>query len=162
MHKQRIFIFIASLLGILATWMPWITKPGYFSGEPNTYYGYEYEGFGLLTLFLFGWPFVLSLLNDRSKIIAGNAVVGSVLPSILASICGFYVLFNFTSKIPSYRGDKITDPVILEDYKEAYKIACSHYSTHLGLYLVAFMGIAIVLIHYLVKDSENTASQTIQ
>ena len=60
MNKQRIGILIVAVIGMLATFMPWIKIP-----IVGTIMGTEEEGW--ITFILFAIPLVISLFNIKSK-----------------------------------------------------------------------------------------------
>jgi len=66
MHKQRLAIIIASVIGILSVFMPWANVP--IRGSINAMEQFGDAGsFGVKIILLFAVPIVLAFLGDRTK-----------------------------------------------------------------------------------------------
>lgn len=133
MNKQKLSILIASGLGALATFMPWVKAPivGTISGT---------KGDGWMTLALFAVSIVLSLLGDKTKKIEGGKLYGTIIPPIIAALIGIWKIIDFNSKM----GDVGDNPF-------AQALGAS-VSIEFGLYLVVLAGIAVPALAFLIKD----------
>jgi hypothetical protein len=137
MNKQRLAILIASGLGALATFMPWVKAPivGTISGT---------QGDGWITLVLFAVSIVLSLMNDKTKKIEGSKLYGAIIPAVIAALVGIWKIIDFNSKM----GDVGDNPF-------AQALGAS-VSIEFGLYLVVLAGIATPVLAFLIKDKDQT------
>jgi len=133
MNKQRLAILIASGIGALATFMPWVKAPivGTISGV---------QGDGWFTLVLFAVPIVLSLMNDKTKKIEGSKLYCAVIPPVIAALVGIWKIIDFNSKM----GD-------IGDNPFAQALGAS-VSIEFGLYLMVLAGIATPVLAFLIKD----------
>ncbi len=133
MNKQRLFILGAAVLGIVASFLPWITLPfGSVSGL---------KGDGWLTLILFLVPTIISILGNRNARLSRTNLYISMGPALLAGLLGLYKIIDFNSSLPD--GD---NPIALG--------VRSAMSVGIGLYLVVAAGLAVPAIGLFVKDSE--------
>lgn len=135
MSKQRLAILIVSVLGALATFMPWIKVPilGTINGT---------KGDGWITLVLFTIPLVITLLNDKTKAVKGGLLYIAIIPSLFAGALGIWKILDFNSKM-SDTGD---NPFA--------KALSASVSIEFGLYLVVLAGIALPILALLIKEKE--------
>lgn len=133
MNKQRLFILGAAVLGIIASYLPWISLPmGSVSGL---------KGDGWLTLILFLVPTVISVLGNRAASLSKTNLYVAMGPALLAGLLGLYKIIDFNSGMP--------------DTDNPFAIAVrSTVSVGIGLYLVVAAGLAVPAIGLFVKDSE--------
>lgn len=125
MNKQKLSIIIAAGLGILATFMPWIsTRVGSITGIDTEY--------GWVILLLFMIPIIICLVNDHSKRINGGALYGVIIPPFIAALFVIWKILEFKFNI----GDT--------PFSNAFSIGY-------GFYLVPFAGISIPVIDFLSK-----------
>jgi hypothetical protein len=133
MNKQRMFILVAAVIGVIATFLPWIELAmGSVAGT---------KGDGWLTLPLFTISAVLAVLGNRMAPLSGASLYGTMVPALLAGLLGIYKIVDFNSSLPS--GD---NPIILAMRQTM--------SVGIGLYLVALAGVAVPAIAYFLRDSE--------
>ena len=95
MNKQRLALAVASGLGAIATFLPWVTVP--FMGSVNGTAGTD----GWINLALFAVPLVLSLLNDRSTPLTGGKLYGAIVPGILAGVIGIWKIIDCSGEMVS-------------------------------------------------------------
>lgn len=133
MHKQRLSILIASGLGVLATFMPWVKVPliGSMSGT---------KGDGWITLILFTVPLVLSLLGDKTKELSGKQLLGAAIPGVIAAMIGIWKIIDFNAALSDIEDNPFT---------EALKATVS---IEFGLYLVILAGLALPVCGFLVTE----------
>jgi hypothetical protein len=133
MSKQRLAILIVAGLGVLATFMPWVSIP--IVGTVN---GTKADGW--ITLALFAVPLVISLLNDRTKQLKGGLLYGAIIPSIIAGVIGISKIVDFNSSM-SELGDN--------PFAAMFGVTIS---IEFGLYLVVVAGFALPILAFLIKD----------
>ena len=136
MNKQRLAILITAGLGGLATFMPWIKAPiiGSVSGT---------QGDGWITLMLFAVAIVLSLMNDRSKMLVGGLRLVAVIPPLIAAAIGIQKIIEFKSKM----ADLDDNP-----FSKALSAAIS---IDFGLYLLVFAGLLLPVLAFAIKDASG-------
>jgi ABC-type phosphate transport system permease subunit len=141
MNKQRLTILIVAALGVLATFMPWIKAPlvGTINGT---------SGDGWITLGLFVVPLVISLINDRTKALKGLPLYGAIIPGLIAGSIGLWKIVDFNSKMSE-----------LGDNPFAQALGAS-ITIEFGLYQVVLAGIALPIVAFIMKDTEQEAEQT--
>jgi lipid-A-disaccharide synthase-like uncharacterized protein len=83
MSKQRISIIILAAIGMSATFLPWIEF-----GDNVTINGSE--GDGLITLFLFAIPFLISLIKYNKKHLKIMPLIISIISSLLAGVIALW------------------------------------------------------------------------
>ena len=133
MNKQRMFILIAAVIGIAATFLPWIELPmGSVAGT---------KGDGWITLLLFTISAVLTVLGQRTSALQGVRLYGAIAPALISGLIALYKILNFSSSMP--------------DSDNPFALAIrSSISVGIGLYLVLIAGLAIPAIGYFLRDSE--------
>lgn len=87
MHIQRTGIAVASALGAVGTFLPWIHVP-----VAGSVYGTA--GDGWLTLIFFLIPLVLSVLGRRAEPLSRGRLIASI---IMASLAGALVVWKFVA-----------------------------------------------------------------
>ena len=135
MNKQRLAILIVAGLGALATFMPWVKAPivGTINGT---------KGDGWITLVLFAVPLVISLLNDKTKVVKGGLLYGAIIPSVLAGVIGIWKIIDFNSTMSDVGDNPFA------------KALSATVSIEFGLYLVVLAGVALPIAAFLIKDKE--------
>ena len=141
MNKQKIVLVVIAAVGILATFMPWVNVP--IVGSIN---GTQGGGPGWITLGLFAVALVVSLLGDRSKALISPNLYGVVLPGAIAAIYAIYKIVKFRSAMGDMDGG---------DNPFAAALGSS-VSVGVGLYLVALVGIALVIVPFVLKDETTS------
>jgi len=128
-HKQRMFIVVAAVIGVVSCFLPWVNAPivGAISGTQGTD--------GWIVLGLFGVAAGLSLLGERAQPMAtGPGVVAGALGAIAAGI-GLWKIIAFHEKMKDLGADNAFA-----------KALSSTVSVGVGLYLVVAAGVAIPII----------------
>jgi hypothetical protein len=130
-HKQRLGVLIAAAAGIVATFLPWIHAPiiGSVSGT---------QGDGWITLILFLPAVILCLSGDSTKPIKGGKRLGTVIPSLIASLIGAYKIADFKS-IKSSMNEGMEDNPFAEMFASTVQIG-------IGLYLLIAAGVAVAVL----------------
>lgn len=138
MNKQRLFILAAAVLGIVSSFLPWITLPmGSISGI---------KGDGWLTLILFLVPTIVSVLGNRNAKLSRTNLYIAMGPALLAGLMGLYKIIDFNSSLPD------ADNPFALGIRSAMSIG-------VGLYLVVIAGLAVPAIGLFVKEtSEESAN----
>lgn len=138
MNKQRLFILAAAVVGIVASFLPWITLPmGSISGI---------KGDGWLTLILFLVPTIISVLGNRNGRLSRTNLYIAMGPALLAGLMGLYKIIDFNTSLPS--GD---NPFAL-GIRSAMSIG-------IGLYLVVAAGLAVPAIGLFVKETPKVSPE---
>jgi hypothetical protein len=128
-HKQRMFIVVAAVIGVVSCFLPWVNAPivGAISGTQGTD--------GWIVLGLFGLAAGLSLLGERAQPLAtGPGVVAGALGAIAAGV-GLWKIIAFHEKMKDLGADNAFA-----------KALSSTVSVGVGLYLVVAAGVAIPII----------------
>lgn len=130
MHKQRVAIIITSVIGMLATFLPWV-KAMNDMGNIAVNGTHEVVGrVGWFTLLLFGITLIMVLIGDKRKAISrGNAFYGVIVPSTIAALVGGVHIMQM-----------LDDLAIGE-----------HLGT--GMYLVVLAGIAVLVVAITLRDN---------
>lgn len=134
MNKQRSAILIASGLGVLASFLPWVKVP--FIGSIN---GTSGDGDGWITFVLFAITLLISLLGQKTKAITGGLFYGAILPGLIAGIVGALNIVDINSKI-------------------AKTGLSGSISIGYGLYLVVIAGFALPILGFLIKDKAQDSN----
>lgn len=138
LHRQRLFLVVASSLGILSTFLPWIHVPiiGAVSGA---------SGDGWLTLPLFLPTLVLSLRGQKDTPLVGGLRLGAVIPSAIAGIVGVIKIVRVNT-LPSSGAE---NNVFAEMMISSVRVG-------VGLYLIVAAAVAIgVAAWLLATPTEN-------
>jgi len=140
MSKQRLGIAVSAGLGMLATFLPWVTMPivGTITGT---------AGDGWLTLPLFIPALVLALRGDRSSKLLGPSRLGAVIPSGLAALVGAYKI----SSLNSYMSGVPQDNPFAKALAGTVQVG-------IGLYLLVAAGAAVAVVAWVVERSGERAT----
>lgn len=136
MNKQRIAILIAAGLGVLSTFMPWVTMP--FIGSIN---GMHEVGWTILILFII--PLIISLTGDKKVALKGGLLYAAIIPSIIAGIIGIWKMVELKTEFSNEMGDN--------PFTDLFEASVS---IGLGLYLVVIAGIALPILAFAIKDNQ--------
>ena len=132
MHKQRVAIIIVSVIGMLATFLPWVNA---MNAMGNISVDGTHEGVarvGWFTLLLFGITVTLVLSGDKQKAISrGNAFYGAIVPSAIATfVGGVHIMW-------------ILDNLAIGEH------------LGIGMYLVVLAGIAVLVVAITLREKTN-------
>lgn len=130
MHKQKIVIIIAALIGGIGTFLPWAEIP--FVGSIN-----GTEGDGWITLGLFAVPLLLALLSKSDHSLRSVKLVIASITSLLAAGVGLIDLNEMTS---TTGGDDIFSALVGEMINVGP-----------GLYVIIVAGIALPVLAFLLQ-----------
>lgn len=132
-HVQKLALAVASVLGILATFMPWATLP-----VVGTIYGTA--GDGWVTLALFVPALVLAFRGDRLSPLQGWTRYAAAVPAGLAGLIGIQKIVGVGSMFA-----EMVDEVGDNPFGLAMAAAAQGSTrTHFGLYLLFLAGASIV------------------
>lgn len=146
-HIQRAVIGIASAVGMLATFMPWVTIP-----VLGTVYGTAGDGWLTLPLFIPALVFVLR--GSRLQPISGWQRFAVAIPTALAALIGIQKIVSFNSQLANMRSGMAGNP-----FAGAMADAMSATTgTGIGLYLLVLAGAAaaaaVFVLNRKASDSE--------
>ncbi len=102
MNKQRLIILIASALGMLATFLPWMRVP-LLGSMTGTSLPPRWEYNGWISLVLFGVPLAFSLSGDQKTKLTKNLLIAVSIFSILAFLNILAVYFDFKNETDGIR-----------------------------------------------------------
>lgn len=132
MNKQRLAILIAAGVGLLATFLPFmsfgIISASGFKLALRVLDGYATDpGYlGITNIVFFAIPFIISLTGNRQEVLKGRARIVSV---VFAGIQSLFCLL-FASDAGSM--------------------------TEIGVYLALLAGIAVIILAFVIKDKPQT------
>ncbi len=130
MHKQRSLICLVAVVGMLGTFLPWVTLP--FVG---TVYGTAGDGWITLGLFVIG---------ERSEPLQmGGMVVGSLL-SLLAAGLGYSKISTFMKLINQPADEPIAQAM------------SANISIGIGLYIICAAGVALPIVALALRSTEQS------
>jgi hypothetical protein len=130
MEKQKLAVIALSVLGIAGTFLPWASLGGFSAN------GTDGGGDGYITLFFFGINIIIAVLGGLNEKFTTKSLIGVTALSALCSIIGLYDLSNFNN-----------NP------------AASMASIGIGLYLIIFMGFAVIGAAFGLKSKSNTSEK---
>lgn len=136
MHKQRIAILIAAGLGALGTFLPWVHAP-IVGAVPGS------SGDGWITFILFVITIGLCFVGNRTQTLNLGLLVGTIVPSLLASIVALLKIIDFKSKMSSADVDNPFAKAITQTV-----------GIGIGLYLIVLAGIAVLVLGLMLKKSD--------
>jgi len=135
MEKQKLAVIGLSLIGIAGTFLPWATiDMGVFGSSSAN--GTDGGGDGYITLFFFAITILIAVLGGLKEKFTTKSLIGVSLLSALCSTIGLYDLSKFNDN-------------------PAAKMA----SIGIGLYLIIFMGIAVIGAAFGLKSTSNEAKR---
>ncbi len=130
MEKQKLAVIGLSLIGIAGTFLPWASLGGFSAN------GTDGGGDGYITLFFFALTILIAVLGGLQEKFTTKSLIGVSVLSALCSIIGLYDLSNFNN-----------NP------------AASMASIGIGLYLIIFMGFAVIGAAFGLKSTSNNAAK---
>ena len=140
MNRQRIGILIIAIIGMLATFLPWVTATSTIDltllGTKSFTKTISTNLYGAITFIMFSISLVISLLGDRTKALNQNQFYAVISPSIIAGIIGVWKIISTTPN-------------------DALKTTGFSVSIGIGLYLVVFAGLLLPIITLLLKNKEG-------
>ena len=145
-HIQRAALGGSSILGALATFMPWVSVP-----IIGTIYGTA--GDGWITLALFIPALVFSWLGDRLKPIDGWHTFAAAVPPGIAGLIGVWKIVGFNMHISQMRTEALGNPfgAVLVN------AAAVTMQTRIGLYVLVVAGIASAAAVFLLKNKGDAS-----
>lgn len=131
-NKQRLALIGVSALGMLCTFLPWISVPlvGSINGT---------KGDGWFTFLFFGVSLALSFLGEKSEEIEGTKFWASSLFALLSGGLAIYKIIDFNSKM----SDLSENP-----FAQALSATVS---VEFGLYLLALAGLAYPILGFVLR-----------
>ena len=145
-HIQRAALGAASILGALATFMPWLSAP-----IVGTVYGTA--GDGWITLALFIPALVFAWLGDRLKPIDGWQQFAAAVPPGFAGLIGIWKIVGFNMHISRMRTEASDNPF----GAALANAAAVTMQTRIGLYVVVVAGIASAAAVFLLKNKGDAS-----
>jgi len=135
MNKQKLSIIITAGVGVIATFLPWVTVPvlGSINGA---------RGIGWLTLALFIAVIVVNLIGNQTERLKGLHLYGTIGAGLISAIVATIKIVEFYINISNIETNMFT---------EALK---NTVSLSIGIYLVVLAGLAIPIVAFVVKDKE--------
>lgn len=130
MEKQKLAVIGLSLIGIAGTFLPWASLGGFSAN------GTDGGGDGYITLFFFALTILIAVLGGLQEKFTTKSLIGVSVLSALCSIIGLYDLSNFNN-----------NP------------AASMASIGIGLYLIIFMGFAVIGAAFGLKSTSNNTEK---
>jgi hypothetical protein len=145
MHKQRIAILIAASIGALGTFLPWVHAPivGTVPGSSGSD--------GWITFILFALSIGLCFVGNRKETLKVGFLVGSMVPSLLASIIALIKIIDFNSKMSS----AVVDNPFAKAITQTVGIG-------IGLYLIVLAGIAVLVLGIMFKKSDAPSKPIVE
>jgi uncharacterized membrane protein YuzA (DUF378 family) len=133
MHKQRIAVMVAALLGIIATFLPWATVAGVtITGSQVTY----------ITLGLCAIALILALLGDRSQPVASGMRIGIAVLGLLTGAYGAYQIMDMNKAVDRMAG------------MEGGAEIASGAAVGIGLYLVIAAGFLLLILPFMLGSRD--------
>lgn len=137
-HKQRRGILIAAILGVTATFLPWVHAP-FIGSVAGT------AGDGWITLILFLPALIITLCGDSRTAIRGGKRLGLAIPATLAAMHGIWTIV----RIQQRKFDTSSDNPLANAMSASVQIG-------FGLYLLVAAGVAVATVAwFLAKDGES-------
>ncbi|MCL2409794.1 MAG: zinc ribbon domain-containing protein [Oscillospiraceae bacterium] len=128
MHKQRLILAIVSVLGILATFLPWATNIP-FLGSVNGIAGDASDGW--FTLILFAVALIISLIGNRTEAMVSKIKFVAVGAGLINAIIAIWNISQVNDLRSAFGGFGI--------------------SVGFGLYLLVIAGIGVAVIPFFTK-----------
>ncbi len=138
LHRQRLFLVVASSLGMLSTFLPWVHVPmiGAVSGA---------SGDGWLTLPLFLPAIVLSLRGQKHIPLVGGLRLGAVIPSAIAGLMGVIKIVRLNTLQNSGAENNVFAEMMISSVRVG-----------VGLYLLVAAALAIGVAAWLLATPTET------
>lgn len=133
MEKQKLVVIGMGVAGIAGTFLPWATVNAGILGSHSAN-GTEGGGDGYITLFLYAMVILISVLGGMNDKLTMKSAISISILSLLCTVIGLYDMSNFNKN----------------NVAHIAKIG-------VGLYLVTFMGLAIIGAAFGMMKRANTA-----
>jgi hypothetical protein len=146
-HVQRASVGVAAILGVLATFMPWLSAP-----VIGTVYGTA--GDGWITLVLFLPSLVFAYLGDRLNPIEGWQRFATAVPAALAGTIGIWKIVGLNMKLSEMKSEVGDNPF----GAAMAQMAATTTQTRIGLYVLVLAGIAAAAAVFLLKGKSENVS----
>ena len=128
MHKHRLGILIASGVGMLGVFLPWVTVP--FLGAVS---GISAGSTGWVLLIFFGASLAMTLIGNKHSILEGAKFWVAIILSALCALIAILNIIDYKSEVSKTGG------------------LGSMISLGIGIYVVVLAGIAVVLLGFILK-----------
>lgn len=138
-NKQRLALLATAAIGMLCTFLPWISVP--FAGSIN-----GTKGDGWFTFLFFGISLGLSFVGEKTEAFGGIKFWVASAFSLLAGSIGLYKIIDFNSKMSN-----------LSDNPFAQAISAT-VSVEFGLYLLALAGIAYPIVGFFLGRNNSLSN----
>lgn len=146
-HIQRAAVGAASILGALATFLPWASVP-----LLGTVYGTA--GDGWITLPLFIPAIVFTCLGDRLRPIDGWQRFAVAIPAALAGLIGAWKIVGLNMKLSQMRSELADNPF----GAAMANVAAATVQTRFGLYLLVLAGAGAAAAVFLLRSKDDSIS----
>jgi hypothetical protein len=130
MHKQRLAAMIAAAIGMIATFLPWVT--GSMVGSVAGTVGDGWISFGLFAIAL-----ILALLGDRTQPMVGGRRMGVAILGLLTAVYGVWKMMDFKSTFDSVSGTELGAEI------------ASSFAIGIGVYLVIAAGALLLILPFM-------------
>jgi hypothetical protein len=134
MNNQRMSILIVSVIGMIATFLPWVNAP--FIGSIN-----GTKGDGWFTLCFFLIPACISIFGDSNTPLKGVNLIASQIIGFICATIGIWKIVDFNSIM----GNIDTS----NRFVQAFSMGTS---VGYGLYLLVIAGICLISIPFIFKE----------
>lgn len=134
MNKQRIFILLLAVIGIISVFLPWVSAPVY--GSVN---GFDFDT-GKLMIAMYAVTVALVLLGDRKSCLAGAWFYSSLLLPFAAGAIALSNIIKINSEMSMHHGSVVV------------------YEIGIGLYMIIIIGLLVPVAGYLLKSKEKPAT----
>ncbi len=134
-HKQRLAICVAAAVGMLSTFMPWVSVP-----LVGSFYGTQSGGW--LTFFLFIPALVVGLRGNKLKPIRGRQRLIAAIPAGLAGIIGI-------SNIASLKNQSASSDLFAA-------LSASMVRLEIGIFLLVVAAFTVCLVAWLMDNRSAT------
>ena len=138
-HLQRIVIIACASLGILSTFLPWVSMP-----IVGAIYGTA--GDGWITLCLFIPALVLAFRGDKLAPLIGGSRLGAAIPAGIAGLIGLGEIMQFNLKVAEAGNDN--------PFAQAFAGAVQ---IRFGIYLLVASGVAVCVTAWLLEKRVKVA-----
>jgi hypothetical protein len=146
-HIQRAGAGVASILGSLATFLPWFTAP-----VVGTVYGTA--GDGWITLPLFIPAIFFACRGDRLRPIDGWQRFAVAVPAAIAGLIGVRKIIWLNMRLSQMRSELSDNPLAAA----MASVAAATVQTRFGLYLIVLAGAGVAAAVFLLRSKDDGVS----
>lgn len=140
-NKQRLALIAIAAIGMLCTFLPWMSLP--LAGSIN-----GTKGDGWFTFLFFGVSLSLAFLGEKTEAFGGVKFYIASLFSLLAGGLGLYKIIDFNSKMSAISENPFAQAI------------SATVSIDFGLYLLALAGFAFPILGFILgRNNTNLDSQ---